>query len=51
MADLNQAVQQVGQAVYAQTNEAAPANEGAEETPPTDDEQGGSTVEGEFREV
>ena len=51
MADLNQAVQQVGQAVYAQTSEAAPANEAAEETPPTDDEQGGSTVEGEFREV
>jgi len=51
MADLNQAVQQVGQAVYAQTSEAAPADEAAEETPPTDDEQGGSTVEGEFREV
>ena len=51
MADLNQAVQQVGQAVYAQASEAAPDNEAAEETPPTDDEQGGSTVEGEFREV
>ena len=51
MADLNQAVQQVGQAVYAQASEAAPADEAAEETPPTDDEQGGSTVEGEFREV
>ena len=51
MADLNQAVQQVGQAVYAQASEAEPADEASEETPPTDDEQGGSTVEGEFREV
>ena len=51
MADLNQAVQQVGQAVYAQPRETAPADEAAEETLPTDDEQGGSTVEGEFREV
>ena len=51
MSDLNQAVQQVGQAVYAQPRETAPAEEAAEETLPTDDEQGGSTVEGEFREV
>jgi len=51
MADLNQAVQQVGQAVYAQASEAEPADEASEETPPKDDEQGGSTVEGEFREV
>jgi molecular chaperone DnaK len=51
MADLNQAVQQVGQAVYAQASEAEPADEASEETPPNDDEQGGSTVEGEFREV
>jgi len=51
MADLNQAVQQVGQVVYAQASEAAPADEAAEGTPPTDDEQGDSTVEGEFREV
>ena len=51
MADLNQAVQQVGQAVYAQASEAAPTDEAAEETPHADDEQGGSTVEGEFREV
>jgi molecular chaperone DnaK len=51
MADLNQAVQQVGQVVYAQASEAEPADEASEETPPNDDEQGGSTVEGEFREV
>lgn len=51
MADLNQAIQQVGQAVYSQASEAAPPDGAAEETVPTDDEQGGSTVEGEFREV
>jgi len=51
MSDLNQAVQQVGQSVYAQPRETAPADEAAEETLPTDDEQGDSTVEGEFREV
>ena len=51
MADLNQAVQLIGQAVYAQASTDGPADESAEDAPPSDDEQGGSTVEGEFREV
>lgn len=54
MADLNQAVQLIGQAVYAQAStngQTGPTDESAGEAPATDDEQGGSTVEGEFREV
>jgi len=51
MADLNQAVQQVGQAVYARASAAGSTDGGGQEAPPADDEQGGTTVEGEFREV
>jgi molecular chaperone DnaK len=50
MADLNNSVQKIGQAVYSQTAEGAPTDGAAEETP-SGEEQGGSTVEGEFREV
>src|ERR671914_650694 len=49
MADLNNSVQKIGQAVYSQTAEGAPTDGAAEETP-SGEEQGGSTVEGEFRE-
>ncbi|HEU0021304.1 MAG TPA: molecular chaperone DnaK [Dehalococcoidia bacterium] len=51
MADLNQAVQQIGQAVYARASAAGSTDGGGQEAPPADDEQGGTTVEGEFREV
>ncbi len=51
MADLNSAVQRIGQAVYGQAGDAGQTNGMPEEPPPADDEQGGSTVEGEFREV
>ena len=52
MAELNSAVQKIGQAVYGQPGGAAPPTDGmSEEPPPADDEQGGTTVEGEFREV
>ncbi|MCH8744600.1 MAG: molecular chaperone DnaK [Chloroflexi bacterium] len=51
MAELNSAVQKIGQAVYGQPGDAAPTDGMSEEPPPADDEQGGTTVEGEFREV
>jgi molecular chaperone DnaK len=51
MTDLNQAVQEVGQAVYARAGAAGSTDGGGGETPSADEEQGGSTVEGEFREV
>ena len=51
MAELNSAVQKIGQAVYGQPGAAAPTDGTSEEPPPADDEQGGTTVEGEFREV
>ncbi len=51
MAELNSAVQKIGQAVYGQPAAAAPTDGMSEEPPPADDEQGGTTVEGEFREV
>ena len=51
MAELNSAVQKIGQAVYGQAGAAAPTGGMSEEPPPADDEQGGTTVEGEFREV
>ena len=56
--DLNNAMQQVGQAVYSQTAGGAgpPPTGGADDGDPgapesSDDDEGGSTVEGEFREV
>ena len=53
IAELNSAVQKIGQAVYGQAGDAAPTDGMSEEPPPADDEQGGggTTVEGEFREV
>jgi molecular chaperone DnaK len=51
IADLNQAVQEIGQAVYARASAAGSTDGGGEDVPPADEEQGGSTVEGEFREV
>ena len=51
MAELNSAVQKIGQAVYGQPGGAAHSDGMSEEPPPADDEQGGTTVEGEFREV
>ena len=51
MAELNSAVQKIGQAVYGQSAAAAPTDGMSEEPPPADDEQGSTTVEGEFREV
>ncbi|MCH8897089.1 MAG: molecular chaperone DnaK [Chloroflexi bacterium] len=51
MAELNSAVQKIGQAVYGQPGGDAPTDGMSEEPPPADDEQGGTTVEGEFREV
>jgi hypothetical protein len=50
MADLNQSVQKIGQAVYSQTAGGRPTDS-ASEGPASDEEPGGSTVEGEFREV
>ncbi len=50
IADLNNSVQKIGQAVYSQTAGPRPTDGAADETPP-EEEQGGSTVEGEFREV
>ena len=48
--ELNAAMQQVGQAVYSQQPEGAPA-EGEEAPPPPEDQAAGEdTVEGEFRE-
>jgi len=46
--ELNTLVQRLGETIYAQAGE--PAEPTADDTPPSDDE-GGSTVEGEFREV
>ena len=52
IAELNNAVQQIGQAVYSQTSDGPTPTDGVDgEAPPSDDEPGGSTVEGEFREV
>lgn len=54
IADLNNSVQKIGQAVYSQTGGSAPtdgASDNAADGTPSDEEQGGSTVEGEFREV
>jgi molecular chaperone DnaK len=60
MTDLNNSVQKVGQAVYSQTGGQAStdgagfdggADGAAGGTPSADEEAGGSTVEGEFREV
>ncbi|MFQ6029460.1 MAG: molecular chaperone DnaK [Dehalococcoidia bacterium] len=48
MTDLNDTLQRLGQAVYSQAGD-VPPTEGGEG--PDDDESGGSTVEGEFREV
>jgi molecular chaperone DnaK len=50
MSDLNNSVQKIGQAVYSQTAGSAPTDGASDETP-SEEEQGGSTVEGEFREV
>jgi molecular chaperone DnaK len=50
IADLNNSVQKIGQAVYSQTAGPRPTDGASDETPP-EEEQGGSTVEGEFREV
>jgi molecular chaperone DnaK len=50
MADLNNSVQKIGQAVYSQTAGSTPTDGASDETP-SEEEQGGSTVEGEFREV
>ena len=64
VADLNSALQRLGEAVYSQTGGAAQAGDGSpfdpgaagdsgptDGGPPDDDQQGGGTVEGEFREV
>jgi molecular chaperone DnaK len=51
MTDLNQLVQEMGQAVYAQASAAGSTDGVGDEPPSADEEQGGSTVEGEFREV
>ena len=53
MADLNNSLQNLGQAVYSQTGDPAegPEEGAAEEGPPDDDQPGEDTVEGEFREV
>ena len=55
MADLNASLQQIGQTVYGQTTDGStdPTNGVSEDdVPPADDEEpGGTTVEGEFREV
>jgi molecular chaperone DnaK len=58
MTELNNAMQQVGQAVYSQTagDPGQPPTDGADDIDPGDsessgDDEGGSTVEGEFREV
>jgi molecular chaperone DnaK len=50
-ADLNNSVQKIGQAVYSQTSGSAPSDGAADEGTSSEEEQGGSTVEGEFREV
>jgi molecular chaperone DnaK len=51
-ADLNNSVQKIGQAVYSQTSgRSAPSDGAADEGTSSEEEQGGSTVEGEFREV
>ncbi len=53
MADLNNSLQNLGQAVYSQTGDPAegPEEGAAGEGPPDDDQPGEDTVEGEFREV
>ena len=48
-ADLSAAMQQIGQAVYAQSADGS--EPGAGDTPNPSDESGDDTVEGEFREV
>src|SRR5919106_1561113 len=51
MSDLNNSVQKIGQAVYSQAGGQTGGDGFSEEGPSSDEESGGSTVEGEFREV
>ena len=51
MTDLNNTLERLGQAVYGQTTGGVPPTDGMGPVPPEGDESGGSTVEGEFREV
>ena len=51
MSDLNNSVQKIGQAVYSQAGGQTRGDGVSEEGPSSDEESGGSTVEGEFREV
>jgi molecular chaperone DnaK len=51
MTDLNHAVQKIGQAVYSQAGHQPGGDGFSEQEPSSDEESGGSTVEGEFREV
>jgi molecular chaperone DnaK len=53
MADLSNSLQQLGQAVYAQSSDPAETDESvaSEESPSDENQPGESTVEGEFREV
>ena len=58
MTDLTNSVQQLGQAIYSQTGDPEQPTEGgptdqepAGDGPAEDDQSGGDTVEGEFREV
>jgi molecular chaperone DnaK len=51
ISDLNNSVQKIGQAVYSQSGGPRSSDGASDEAPPSDEESGGSTVEGEFREV
>jgi len=51
MNDLNNAVQKIGQEVYSRAGRPGAADGASDKSPSSEEEPGGSTVEGEFREV